>query len=132
MNSKAYKTYYISENAYRELKYFCLRYNEMKAQLEACHQIKAVRYDNSGTVSTALRNPTEKNALKALQLSKNIEMIDHALELTADEPVRHYLKQAVITPHTSYYSFDDIPMGRQQFYEMRRKFFYILMTLKMG
>lgn len=132
MNSKAYKTYHISENAYRELKYFCLRYNEMKAQLEECRQIKAVRYDNTGVVSASLESPTEKNALKAIQLSKNIDLIDRALEITVDEPIRHYLKQAVITPHTSYYSFDDIPMGRQQFYEMRRKFFYVLMTLKMG
>ncbi len=132
MNSKAYKTYEISENEYRELKYFCLRYSEMKAQLNECRGIRAVQYGSIGAASTALSNPTERTALKAIQLSKNIDLIDRALALTADEPVRNYLKQSVINPRISYDSFDIIPMGRRQFYEMRRKFFYILKTLKMG
>lgn len=132
MNSKAYKTYEINGNEYRELKYFCLRYNDMKTQLDECRGLKAVQYGNIGAASAALSNPTERSALKAIQLSKNIELIDYALALAADEPMRNYLKQSVINPHVSYDSFGAIPMGRQQFYEMRRKFFYILKTLKMG
>lgn len=93
MNSKAYKLYKISDNEYRELKYFCLRYSELKPV--------------------------------------NVEIIDRALKLTAgNEIIRGYLRRAV-TNNISYEQLD-IPMGKNQYYELRRKFFYILSTLKKG
>lgn len=131
MNSKAYKSYEISEYEYRELKYFCLRYGEMKALLDDCRNIKALDYSKGGAASTARGSPVEKKALKAIELSRNIELIERALDLAADENVRDYLKRAVTCPHISYDELG-VPMGRQQFYEMRRRFFYILKRLKIG
>ncbi|MDE7398950.1 MAG: hypothetical protein K2N06_05415 [Oscillospiraceae bacterium] len=109
MNSKAYKSYEISKNEYRELKYFCLRYPEMKKQLEEI----------------------DSHSEKALRLCYSFGQIDHALELTTEnEIVRGHLLRSV-TENINYERLD-VPMGRQQFYELRRKFFYILKTLKMG
>lgn len=126
-NSKAYKSYEISANEYRELKYFCLRYGEMKKELAQIHSLKAA--DNN-TRATTPANPTESSAIKALKLVDNIALIDKALEMAAEEPLRGILKRSVITPRISYNSFFSIPMGRQQFYEMRRRFFYILKLLR--
>lgn len=109
MNSKAYKSYEISKNEYRELKYFCLRYPEMKKQLKA----------------------TDSGSEKALRLCYSLGQIDHALELTTEnEVVRSHLLRSV-TENINY-DLLDIPMGRRQFYELRRKFFYILCGLKNG
>lgn len=127
-NSKAYRTYEISQNEYRELKYFCLRYGEMKKELARIYALKPP--DSSGAYSTTPAKPTETGALKALKLSENIALIDRALEMAAEEPVRGILKRSVITPNVSYNSFFSIPMGRQQFFEMRRRFFYILKLLR--
>lgn len=92
MNSKAYKSYEISKNEYRELKYFCLRYREMR------------RHEDKQTIDCALEQAAE------------------------NEIIRAYLRRSV----TENVRFDclDVPMGKNQFYELRRKFFYILHELK--
>lgn len=93
MNSKAYKSYELGKNEYLELKYFCLRYLDLK--------------------------------------TPDADLIDRALELTTDnEVIRGYLRRAV-TENVPYERLD-VPMGRRQFYELRRKFFYILSELKKG
>lgn len=97
MNSKAYKTYEIGKNEYRELKYFCLQYNSFV--LDRRHA--------------------------------EVIVIEHALRLTTDsEVLREYLRRAVTT-ETPFENLD-VPMGRRQFYGLRRKFFYILKNLKYG
>lgn len=109
MNSKAYKSYEISKNEYRELKYFCLRYREMKKHVDKLYQ----------------------KGCGAGRIGLDVRQIESALEMTTDnEILRAYLKRAV----TENIKFENlgVPMGRQQFYELRRKFFYMLKTLKMG
>ena len=109
MNSKAYKSYEISKNEYRELKYFCLRYGEMSQTIEK----------------------NEKNTEKYWNALTSVMIIHDALNSAAEnETIRAYLRRSV----TENVRFDrlDVPMGRRQFYELRRKFFYILCGLKMG
>lgn len=97
MNSKAYKSYEIGKNEYRELKYFCLQYKDF---------VKAERIPD-------------------------VIMIEHALRLTTDsEVLREYIRRAVTT-ETPFETLD-VPMGRRQFYALRRKFFFILRNLKRG
>ena len=97
MNSKAYKSYEIGKNEYRELKYFCLQYGDL---------VKAERH-------------------------ADVITIEHALRLATDnEVLRGYLKLAVTT-ETPFENLD-VPMGRRQFYALRRKFFFILRNLKRG
>lgn len=95
MNSKAYKSYEISKNEYRELKYFCLQYSDLE---------KAGR-------------------------NFDVNLIDRALELTTDEAIiRQYLYRSVTTEVK--FECLDVPMGKRQFYALRRKFYYILRSLK--
>lgn len=88
-------SYEIGKNEYRELKYFCLQYNDF---------VKTERHTDVIT-------------------------IEHALRLTTDsEILRGYLRRAVTT-ETPFENLD-VPMGRRQFYALRRKFFYILRDLR--
>ncbi|WP_302128753.1 hypothetical protein [Bacteroides congonensis] len=109
MNSKAYKSYEISKNEYQELKYFCLRYEEMRQTVEK----------------------SEKQSKKYWNCCISITMIGDALKRATDNEVIRAHLQLAVTTNTPYERLG-IPMGRQQFYELRRKFFYILKTLKMG
>ena len=131
MNSKAYKTYELTRNEYRELKYFCLQYYEKKRKLAEIGSLKAVRYDRTA-YSCEIPKPTEEAAIRRRQLEHDIDLIETALELVADEPVRSYLRKSVVNAQVSYNNFFDIPMGRQQFFELRRKFFFTLKQLKSG
>lgn len=122
--------YQIPTNAYRELKYLCLQYEDMCREIAGCYGVSAVTY-NSTAGSSAISDPTATRAEKAMRLSADVDKIDEALALTADEPVRSYIKKAV-TSGLKYEYLGNVPMGRRQFYEARRKFFYILKLLKKG
>ncbi len=114
----------MSENAYRELYYFCLRYDEKKSLLRSC-------YDLKGNVLTgmprgnAISSPTEKMAEKALRLRKDIEDIEQAA-IEADSEIYEYIINNVARGVK--YEYMDIPCGRRRFYEKRRLFFYLLYT----
>lgn len=93
MNSKAYKSYELGKNEYLELKYFCLRYLDLK--------------------------------------TPDADLIDRAIEQTTNSAIiREHLCRAV-TENVPYERLN-IPMGKNQFYELRRKFFYTLAQLKKG
>lgn len=55
MNSKAYKFYEIGKNEYRELKYFCLQYNDF---------VKTERHTDVVTIEHALRLTTDSEILR--------------------------------------------------------------------
>lgn len=129
MTTKNYKTYEIPPNVYRELKYLCLQYDDMRREISSCYGISAVSCDSIG--SGNIGDPTAARAERAIRLSADVETINKALELTADEPVRSYIKRAV-TGGLKYEHLGNVPMGRRQFYETRRKFFYNLKVLKKG
>lgn len=103
MNSKKYKEYAIDDFEYHELKYFCLRHG---------------------------RNGFKKGV--SAQRDKEIDMIETALTLSADEPIRGIIKKSIASKHMPYEHLGVVPMGRKQFYETRRKFFFILKKLKIG
>ncbi len=121
MNSKAYKSYEIDKNEYRELKYFCLRYSKMKQEIQS----------NGGSLVYGPIGGYTISNKRIEQFECDVKLIDRALELTTEnEIVRGHLLRSV-TENINYERLD-IPMGRRQFYELRRKFFYILRSFKMG
>lgn len=68
-------------------------------------------------------NPTEQQALKNTKCLGNILMIEQTCK-EADSAIWKYLLMNV-TEGTVYEHMNP-PCGRRQFYESRRKFFYIL------
>lgn len=115
--------YNIGVNAYRELLYFCRQYAEKKSQLALLRDISAAAYDGmprSGKVST----PTEDRAIRAAQLERDCEMIERAAH-EADPALAKYLLLNV-TQDRLPYEYLNVPAGRRNFYEKRRRFFYCL------
>ena len=117
--------YYIPKHRYFELKHFCLQYKDFKKTYnELCEKIP-------GGVISIKQNKVEDNSDNKLYVREryldNIILIESCCKLT-DEYFCDYILKAV-TEGLSYSHFkvnDNIPCGKDYWYEMYRKFFYIL------
>lgn len=118
--------YEISRHRYRELKEFCLQYEEKKEKLRQLYSLSSTPPEVS-VMGGIPGKPTERKALRASQLKNDIEVIDFALSTACGDDVGlvEYLKKNV----TLGYGFDrlgTIPCTLRTFYKYRRKFFFIL------
>lgn len=119
-------SYGISKLRYRELKYFCLQYIEMKEKLSQIRSISATSF--SGLPSgNAVGSPTERKAIKAAEISSAVELIEQTA-LEADGSIYQYLLKNVTEGIP--YEYMPVPCGRRYFYTTRRKFFYLLSEKK--
>lgn len=119
--------YWIHKHRYNELKYFCLQYENWRffysRLLEATHR------GVSGYISTNKyqSEPTALQASKLLFFSERIEMVEKASKLS-DEKIGPYILKAV-TRGMSYDTLNAsnyIPCSRSEYYNLYRKFFWIL------
>ena len=120
------REYGISRHRYRELKEFCLQYYEKTSELKEIYALSSVSPDsafNSGVPG----KPTENKAMRANQLSRDIETIDKALALACGNDVGliEQLKRNV-TLGIGYDSLGYVPCAARVFYKCRRKFFFLL------
>lgn len=115
--------YKISKYRYRELKYFCLQYDEKKQRLAALRGLGAVTY-SSEPHGSGISDPTAAKAERAHQLARDVELIEQtAMEV---DSVNYRSLLANVTAATMPYEYLSPACGRRQFYEDRRKFFYLL------
>ncbi|MDF2685097.1 MAG: hypothetical protein K0S55_278 [Clostridia bacterium] len=117
----------ISDYAYRELRYFCLQYPEKKKQLKDCYLLSSHGYRGAPSAG-GVSDPTSAMAMKAMKLSESLELIEQTA-IAVDSVLYPYIIKNVTTE--SEYRALEVPCGRRQFYELRRKFFYLL-ALKRG
>lgn len=116
----------ISKFLYRELYNFCHQYPEKKDKLKALYGIQ-------GGIGTGMpranniSNPTEKQAMLALSISKDLELIEN----TAKE-IDIVIYQRILDNACYGIPYEKmiVPMGRRQFYLKRRMFFYLLAANK--
>ena len=111
------KEFLISKFAYRELSYFCLRYNEYKTEINTILNSNSSRND-----------PTADTAIKIERLSRKREMIEQtALEVDSEiyQPLLHNVTTGVTYEQMKACGIE-ILCGRRQFYEKRRKFYWLL------
>lgn len=113
-----------------ELEWFCRRYDSMLARLRDCYGLHSGSYDCYGAArgQGTHSDPTATVALRAIRLREDIDLIDKALEAVADEVIKPYLKKAVTKGLK--YEYINPPMGRRQFYSLRRRFFAVLWQLR--
>lgn len=131
-NSKAYELYRIDKNVYNELKWLCRQYNDICREIAACYGTPEITYDSIGDArGSHISDPVAARSDRAMRLREDIEKIDRALENTAAEPMRGYIKKAVTTG-MRYEYLGNVPCGRRMFYELRMKFFWNLARLKKG
>ena len=115
--------YNIDRALYHELRYRCLRYPQMVAELEEIRGgVNAVQTPMPVEQHTA-GDPTAKRAIKALKLADNVREIERAAA-EADPHLYPYILANVTQKAT----FEDMkpPCGRRQFFEARRRFYYNL------
>ena len=118
--------YRISGNRYRELKYFCRQYREKQALLRELTEIAAAAMQEGGR-SGKVSDVTADTAIRRETLQKDLDSIEQAA-METDEELYGYIISNV-TDGISY-EYLGVPMGRRQFYKMRRKFFFILSEKK--
>ena len=117
--------YYVPRNRYFELKYFCLQYKDyQRAYNELCTAI------SSGIVKIQKRDGAysedQSFYIREVYLDK-MNLIEDVSRMT-DPVFGDYIFKAV-TEGLTYQHFktkDRIPCGRDYYYELYRKFFYIL------
>ena len=114
--------YNISRAKYNELKYFCIQYAEKKQKLQNAYGLKAVVNDGmpKGNLSGDV---TAKDAIRNTMFQEDIHLIEETARNAAPEIYKWILKN--VTEGTPY-EWMDGPVGRRQFYEYRRYFFYLL------
>ncbi len=122
MKERGLKKYEISLNRFRELKYFCLQYDDKKRELNNLTFISSPIFDGQPH-GHDISDTTAKKALRVAELRKDIELIEQCA-IEADNTIYQY----IITNVTKglAYEFLGVPMGKNQFYEKRRKFFWLL------
>ena len=112
--------YGISKERYRELMYFCMQYQGWKDRIE--YGLKAGCHDgqpHGGSVG----NPTEEQAIKNAEYECKAKMIEDTAYETDQELWKYILNSVTMGIP---YEYMKAPCGRRQFYDARRKFFYLL------
>ena len=118
--------YWIERHRYYELKHFCLQYPLWK---KAYSEIDGLCRQHSDTIKTTSpeTSPTEKLAEDMLYYSERMDMVERAAYET-DATLANYILKAV----TKGYSYEylksklEIPCCREVYYQLYRKFFWIL------
>lgn len=120
--------HWISRHRYYELKHFCLQYPEWKRELSNLSSIKnqtviTPTNFNSGTFS----NPTADCAEKMIFLKEKIGIVEKAAHNAEPDLADYILKGAAEgLSYTYLKSKLQIPCCRDKYYEVYRKFFWLL------
>lgn len=145
----------ISWEEYKELTYFCLQYSRKKKEAAALLTLRistpppavvkegGVEYGvflPRGTGGAG--DPVSAAALRRERLLKDVRMIDSACRAAVDgeamgearDALEACLRRAVTTRGGVEDAFEACkpPIGKRQFYAIRRKFYWILREMRMG
>jgi len=115
--------YEISKYAYRELLNFCRQYPEKKEKLRELRGLSSSSF-NGTPRGNIPGNPTERKAMIAARIAEDCELIEQTA-IEADVRIYSWLIKNVTEENLPYECLNP-PIGRRQFYESRRKFFYLL------
>lgn len=118
--------YWIEKHRYYELKHFCLQYPNWKAMLREFYGIENPKFPRVG-FSPNVSDPVLWTVEKREVYHNKIDLVERAAKQTSDE-VSDYILKAV-TEGLAYENLrlmHGLPCGREMWYELYRKFFYIL------
>jgi len=116
------QSYNISDNRYRELKYFCRQYREKQSQLWSITELSSPRFDSAGG-GNKTSDRTADAAIRRAQLQRDIEIIEQAA-IEADVEIYQYIISNVADGIA--YEYLGVPASIASFYRKRREFFWIL------
>ena len=132
LRDMTWEDYGISKNRYKELKAFCLQYDEKKSKIK--YGLSAMQYDGQPKAHST-GSQVENQAIENEIYKKDCAMIEEAAIRTNPEIWRYILKSVTLGLSYEFIEYDDeqgkIPMCRKDFYGTRKKFYGILNQLKL-
>ena len=121
--------YHINKERYLELKHFCLQYHSWQVEADLIEYASSTSFiELNDEIKEYSDNVFEYVSRRSYYLSK-IEKVDKAVvEATDNKDIRAALLECVTTGRTyaKMNARHQIPCGRGQFYDVYRRFFYIL------
>ena len=119
------REYGISDARYRELLYMCRQYDEMRRRLQRIREGVDDPARRPGNSSASVKDPTGNRAVKAAgsMEARKVKAIEEAARAAGGEIWRYVLMNVTRGTH---FERMDVPCGRRQFYEARRRFFWEL------
>lgn len=117
--------YWISKHRYYELKHFCLQYKELKQMY-----ISTLERNRNGIIiskNTEWSDPTADISARREFLKSKLDSIENSANCT-DEYLASYILKGVTEGRSYTYlrTFLDMPCGKEKYYKLRRKFFWLL------
>lgn len=132
LRSMSWEDYGISKNRYKELKAFCLQYDEKKEKIS--YGLRASQGGGGGKFSTG--SPTERQALNNAVYAKDIQIIEAAAVKVNKAIWQYILKSVTQDLAYEYIMYDEklgkIPVGKTDFYAYRKLFYFFLDKMKLG
>lgn len=123
--------YWIERHRYYELKHFCLQYPIWKKAYQSLDSMVRFAYDVARVDSNKISNPVEDCAEAREFYYDRMKMVESAAKET-DEYFGSYILRAVTEGlsfdclHTKY----GIPCCKDTYYNLYRRFFYLLSQLR--
>ena len=123
----SWSDYGISPYRYRELKNFCLQYDEKRSKIQ--YGLSAISMEGA-TGSSGTGNPTATKAINHAEYIKDVQLIESCAR-DADKTLYPYILKSVTQDMTyEELEYDQklgrIPCGKTDFYACRRKFYSLL------
>lgn len=132
LRDMTWEDYGISKNRYKELKAFCLQYEEKKSKIK--YDLSATQYDGQPKAHS-IRSQVENQAIENEIYKKDCAMIEEAAIRANPEIWRYIVKSVTLGLTYEFIEYDEeqgkIPMCRSDFYGTRKKFYGILNQLKL-
>ena len=126
------KKYGISKKRFAELYNYCLQYNEWKDELRYKTNAMKSPEITGMTKGGETGDSTAELAIRRDLLARKCRMIEETARET-DPEISQYLLKAVTNEGITYNYLRQvmgIPMGKNQYYEKRRKFYWLLSIKK--
>lgn len=126
--------YGISKNRYKELKAFCMQYEEKKNKIQ--YGMNSTVQDGMPRGSRSISSPVEKQAIENTTYLRDIRMIEEAAVKTNPAIWKYILKSVTEDLSYEFIMYDKIqgriPMGQTEFYAYRKLFYHYLDEIKLG
>ena len=118
--------YWIERHRYYELKHFCLQYKTWKVYIREIDGMKTKNFPD-GIFGRNFSNPTLRAVELREEYSAKIALVEHAAH-EASPDLWSYILKAVTEelPYENLRMVHGLPCGREMWYELYRRFFYIL------
>lgn len=120
--------YGISKKRYKELCGFCEQYPEWKLKISNCLSVSGISYSNTPRSKTnAINHPTEDAAIKMERYMSNCKLIEEVAQKVAPNDWKHLIAGICGGKSVTWLiAVDGMNMSKSVFYDLRKKFFFLL------